>query len=146
MELVNKDLILLDINVSYRDDAIRVMADKMEECGYLNNRSEFTKDVISRENERPTSIGYSIAVPQARSQGVDKACIGFMRFNIPIQWDSHSKQVKIALMVGAPKGPENYTNDIQRLVFTNVLQESFRKSLLSAKDQEEIYNIFNNLK
>lgn len=85
MSLISPELVIFDSGVSYRDEAIKQMADAMEAAGKLSDKEQYLKDVFERENSASTAVGFSIATPHAKSSGVKEACLSFTRFKNPIQ-------------------------------------------------------------
>lgn len=141
MGLISPELIKFDCGVSYRDEAIKIMADMMEASGKLDDKEQYIKDVLDRESESTTAVGYAIAVPHAKSAGVKEACVGFMKFTHPIQWDANSKPIAMAFQIAVPKDAGNQHLEILGQIFRSLLHEDFRSRLAKASTTEEAINL-----
>lgn len=53
-----------------KTEAIEILADLMEKSGNLNNKEEYLKAVIAREESGSTGLGDGIATPHAKSAAV----------------------------------------------------------------------------
>lgn len=85
MSLMSKELVLFDCEANSKEDAVKSMAEAMDKAGFLANKEQYINDVFKREETATTAIGFSFATPHAKSEGVDKPCLGFMKFKNPIQ-------------------------------------------------------------
>lgn len=141
MSLMSKELVIMDCGVSYRDEAIKFMASTMAENGLLNDKEQYIKDVLKRENSASTAIGFSIATPHAKSSGVNETCIGFMKFNNPIQWDANSEKIKMAFQIAVPIDGGEQHLEILAAIFRNLIKEDFRKKLDEATTAEDICKV-----
>lgn len=86
MELMNEGLIVFDLEAASPEETVSKIAGVMEEQGRLNDRAAYVADVIKREEGAPTSIGFLIATPHAKSVHVKEPSLAFARLKDPVQW------------------------------------------------------------
>lgn len=83
MKTINK-LVLLEGNevVLSKEEAIKKLADKLEEAGFLTSCNEFLESVYLREEIAPTTVGYGIGLPHGKGSCVKESAVAFMRVKI----------------------------------------------------------------
>ena len=86
MELMNEGLVVFDLEAASPEETVSKIAGVMEEQGRLNDRAAYVADVIKREEGAPTSIGFLIATPHAKSVHVKEPSLAFARLKDPVQW------------------------------------------------------------
>lgn len=79
MELMNEGLVVFDLEAASPEETVSKIAGVMEEQGRLNDRAAYVADVIKREEGAPTSIGFLIATPHAKSVHVKEPSLAFAR-------------------------------------------------------------------
>lgn len=85
--LLNEDLILLDQDVRSAEDAIMLMASKLEELGYVQHG--YGEMVCEREKVFPTGLPgktMAIALPHTNPTLVNKAAIGVIIPRDPVKF------------------------------------------------------------
>ena len=75
-DLINKKSINLNLSSNNKMSVIDEMVDLVENSGNLNNKEEYKKAIIAREELSTTGIGEGIAIPHAKTSAVTKACLG----------------------------------------------------------------------
>ena len=74
-DLLDKKSVTLDLVASTKMEAIDKMVDLVENSGNLNNKEEYKKAIIAREEMSTTGIGEGVAIPHAKTKAVNKACL-----------------------------------------------------------------------
>ena len=115
MKTINK-LVLLEGNevVLSKEEAIKKLADKLEEAGFLTSCNEFLESVYLREEIVPTTVGYGIGLPHGKGSCVKESVVAFMRVKNPILWNiQDDEKVKIVFMLAVSEEEGKGThNDI----------------------------------
>lgn len=99
MELMNEGLIVFDLEAASPEETVSKIAGVMEEQGRLNDRAAYVADVIKREEGAPTSIGFLIATPHAKSVHVKEPSLAFARLKDPVQWANEKVQMVFQIAV-----------------------------------------------
>lgn len=141
---LNKDRIMLDIDVANKDEAIQAVSFSLKDAAEINDYAAFLKDVIKRESLGSTGIGGGTAIPHARTDAVQEFVIAMGRTRKGIDFGSLDKKpVRLIFLMGTPekKGLTEYLKIIAHL--SRLLKkESFRKTLLEAQTPGEIIKTF----
>ena len=61
-QVITTDLICLDVEAESKEDVIRLLAEKLDKAGRLNDKDEYIAEVFKREETDVTMI-FQLAVP-----------------------------------------------------------------------------------
>ena len=146
METINK-LVLLEGNevVLSKEEAIKKLADKLEEAGFLTSCNEFLESVYLREEIAPTTVGYGIGLPHGKGSCVKESVVAFMRVKNPILWNiQDDEKVKIVFMLAVSEEEGKGThNDILVELSKKILDSNFRNRIENSSSIEEIVKLIN---
>lgn len=111
LDICNKELICLNLEVKNKEDAIMKMAECIYKNGYVNDVEKYVKNVLDREEELTTGFGDGLAMPHGKASCVTKAALMIARFTEPIEWGSlDNKPVDIAFLLAIPEENEEDGN------------------------------------
>lgn len=146
MKTINK-LVLLEGNevVLSKEEAIKKLADKLEEAGFLTSCNEFLESVYLREEIAPTTVGYGIGLPHGKGSSVKESVVAFMRVKNPILWNiQDDEKVKIVFMLAVSEEEGKGThNDILVELSKKILDSNFRNRIENSSSIEEIVKLIN---
>ncbi|AVQ17953.1 PTS sugar transporter subunit IIA [Fusobacterium mortiferum] len=146
MKTINK-LVLLEGNevVLSKEEAIKKLADKLEEAGFLTSCNEFLESVYLREEIAPTTVGYGIGLPHGKGSCVKESVVAFMRVKNPILWNiQDDEKVKIVFMLAVSEEEGKGThNDILVELSKKILDSNFRNRIENSSSIEEIVKLIN---
>lgn len=146
MKTINK-LVLLEGNevVLSKEEAIKKLADKLEEAGFLTSCNEFLESVYLREEIAPTTVGYGIGLPHGKGSCVKESVVAFMRVKNPILWNiQDDEKVKIVFMLAVSEEEGKGThNDILVELSKKILDSNFRNRIENSSSIEEIGKLIN---
>lgn len=146
MKTINK-LVLLEGNevVLSKEEAIKKLADKLEEAGFLTSCNEFLESVYLREEIAPTIVGYGIGLPHGKGSCVKESAVAFMRVKNPILWNiQDDEKVKIVFMLAVSEEEGKGThNDILVELSKKILDSNFRNRIENSNSIEEIVKLIN---
>jgi len=145
--LINEDLIVLDMEGEDRDSIIKSLGELIDRNGNLNSVAEYLQTVFEREEKSSTGVGYGIAIPHGKSEGVDKPAIAFARLKEAVEWESFDdKPVKLVFLLAVPaKSESNEHLKILSTLSRNLLNEEFKDNLISAENTEDINDILSKM-
>lgn len=140
--MINRELIVLDSDLSNKEDIIRFLADKADKLKYITNLDKYIQAVENREKEFPTSIGYGVSIPHGKSEAVSEAFIAFMRSKSPIIWDQENQfPVSLVFLIGVPESKKETLHlKILAQISRKLMDENFRDSLLTV-NQEDAFKL-----
>lgn len=144
IELLTKDTINLSINSTEKMDAIEELVSVLDSANKLNDRAEFKKAILKREEQSTTGIGEGIAIPHAKTKAVKQAAIAFGRSSNGVDYDSLDGQPShFFFMIAAPEGANNTHLEALSRLSTILLKQEVRQLLLEANSEDDILNIIN---
>ena len=139
--LINKNLILVDLDVDSKDAAINMISRSIEKEGRLNDYDGFIKAVYDREEIFPTAIGYNFAIPHGKSDAVDTATVALGILKEEIQW-SEEETAKYIFVIAVPEKEAGDTHlQVLAKLSRMIMRDEFRDSLKNAASVEEVYDI-----
>jgi PTS system fructose-specific IIC component len=123
--------------------ALKELVDLVKDSPILRHPGEFLEDVLKREAASSTEIGEGVAIPHARTKGVQNfvVCLGISPKGIDFSSGSRVP-VKLVFLIGIPadkmQGYLSLLSHITHLVEKREAREQF----LSDKDPREIADLF----
>ncbi|WP_419890872.1 PTS fructose transporter subunit IIABC [Paenibacillus xylanexedens] len=132
--------IILDVTATTKAELIDELSQKLNDNGYLSDIEQFKKDIWAREEQVPTEVGFGIAIPHAKSTGVQSPAIIMGRSLSGIEYSTESCNLFFMIAVDQSSSSEH----LQTLskISTFLMDELFRAKLILARDQKEIVRLF----
>ena len=127
-----------------KSEAIEILADLMEKSGNLNNKEEYLKAVIAREESGSTGLGDGIATPHAKSAAVKEA--GLAAMVIPDGMDFEAldgNPSRLFFMIAAPDTASDLHVELLSKLAMMVMDPDFKESLIAAKSVDEFLKLIN---
>ncbi|MEG0286600.1 MAG: fructose PTS transporter subunit IIA [Vagococcus sp.] len=142
-EVISQDLILEDLNVETKGEALEALVKLLDTQGYLNDPEEFLADVLLREEEGVTGLGDGIAIPHGKSDGVKKTVIAIGKNKKGLDWGSLDDEVVEVIILFAVKKTDETTLHIKMLQKVAILlaDEELLHKLRNATTNLEIYEL-----
>ena len=142
-EIININMIKLNLEAKDKKEVIEKLAYILEEEGKLSDKKLYIEDVLDREKESTTGVGRLVAIPHGKSDGVKETSIVFARLNEGVEWDSLDGQpVKLVFLLAVKKQDACDTHlRILSKIAMNLMEDDFIDGLLSADNEEEIFNL-----
>lgn len=140
-DLLKKESISLNRELSSKSEAIDALIDLQEKAGNLNDKEEYKKGILAREEQGSTAIGNGIAIPHAKTSAV--AHPGLSSITVPSGVDYNAldgKPSNLLFMIAAPEDGDLHLEVLSRLM-TMLMDETFRNELLSAKTADEFISV-----
>lgn len=141
-DLLKKEGIKLDAKIGSKQEAIDTLVDLMAASGNLNDKEEYKKAVLAREELSTTGIGEGIAIPHAKTKAVRDAGLSSMVVKDGVDYDSlDGAPAHLFFMIAAPDGENNLHLEVLARLSTILMDESFRQKLINAKDKNEFLRL-----
>jgi len=148
-KLLDERLVLLDANVETSEEAIRLMATRLEELGFVN--PGYAQMVIDREKTFPTGLPgktMCIAIPHTDPTLVNTAAIGVIVPRRPVKFDMMGEpgsaldvSLIMPLVIKDPKSQINLLKAMMRVIQDGDLLVQIRDS----RDPKEIIELLHEL-
>ena len=142
VDLINKKSISLNLKATDKSDAIDKLVDLVNNSGNLNNKEEYKKAIIARENQSTTGIGEGIAIPHAKTSSVKNACLAAAICKDGVDYESFDGSLShLFFMIAAPEGANNTHLEVLSRLSTILMDEEFREKLINAKSEDEFLSL-----
>lgn len=139
--LITKELIALDLDLSTKEEVIKEMAKLIEAQGKLHDYDDYIKQVFEREKDFATSIGFEVAIPHGKTNAVKCASLAFTRLKNEIQW-SEDEKVKYVFLIAVPETEAGDTHlKILAQLSRKIMREEFREKLKTSSGIDEILSV-----
>ncbi len=140
--LIKSENIILNLEARTKDAMLDEMIAKLNQNGYLKNAKKFKKDVLAREEEGNTGIGFGFGIPHAKSKQVKKCCIAIGVSQAGIAYDAFDeKPVHYVFLLAIEEKESQLHLQALATLSRKFMHNSFRESLAHAKTVEEIYQL-----
>lgn len=132
----------LDLKVSNKAEAIDKIVDLMDNTGNLNDKEEYKKAILAREELSTTGIGDGIAIPHGKTKAVKKASLAAAVCKNGVDYDAlDGAPVYLFFMIAVPDNSNNLHLEVLARLSTILMDEDFRKKLIACTDKEEFLRL-----
>lgn len=141
--IIDKRNIALDLSAQTKREALESLASKLYENGILTDQQGFLTDVLKREAEFSTGIGFGIAIPHAKSKYVKTAAVAIGRLAKGISYSEAADEepVDVLFMIAVPEQEGNAHLKILQKLSRKIMDEKFRSQIKEARGSDEILEI-----
>ncbi|MBT2574327.1 PTS sugar transporter subunit IIA [Bacillus sp. ISL-51] len=146
-DIISTELIEPHLSGETRDDIINEMIQKLSRKGILLSESGFKQAILNREEQGTTAIGMNIAIPHGKSEAVRKPSVAFGIKRSGVDWNSlDGSDAKLIFMIAVPKeSGGNQHLKILQMLSRKLMDDSYRKRLLSVQTKEEAYELLDEI-
>ena len=145
--VIKKDIIFLNLKANSREEALDAIVDGMAAGGYVSDKAKYMAAIQEREKSGTTGIGFGVAIPHGKSEGVVSPCVAYARLATPVEWNSFDgKPVTNIFLIGVPKA--NAGNEHLKILIAlskKLMHEDFRADLEKAGTADEILDVQRNM-
>lgn len=89
-DLIQPDLINLTLHGTTKKEVLEELVALLDDAGIISDRVKFYNEIIARENEGHTGIGFGNAIPHGKSETVNIPRIACGKKDPEIVWDPQS--------------------------------------------------------
>ncbi|MDP6542244.1 MAG: PTS sugar transporter subunit IIA [Phycisphaerales bacterium] len=144
LDIVVKESIIVQLKATTRDAAISELIDTLVTAGAVNEdqRDEFVKAVIRRENKGSTGFGHGVAVPHVKHTDIEKMYVAVGNSEDGIDFKALDREPvhSIMLLLSPEDQPENHL-DAMEAIFGNLSQDTFRRFLRQATSPDDVITL-----
>jgi len=141
--LLSERCIVLNLELSLKSQVIDKMLSLVADHPGVSDIGKLREDVLRREQDMSTGIGKSLALPHAKSAGVNQPVLAFATLLKVIDFDSiDSEPVKIVFLLATPE--EMLAEHLKLLGRITKLagREDVRRRLVLAQSPGEVIKLF----
>jgi len=141
-DFLDKRAIEPNLKSRTKQEVLEELTNLLERTGRVTNREEFLKVIREREELGSTGIGYNIAIPHARSSGIQSLVGAFGISKKGIDFDALDKEpVYLFFMLAAPQNAGGDYLKALALISRFLRRKKVRQALMEANTIEEIEQI-----
>lgn len=143
-EILNKDNIALNVDVSSRDELLQYLADFSKKLGYSTDSDAVYKKYLAREAQSSTGMEKGIAIPHAQDKTINGSAMLIAKLVKPIDWKTFdNKPVDIVISFLIPDADDG-SSHLEYLSSTSklLMHSEFVDALRKAQTKDEILNLF----
>ena len=142
VDLLHKQGMNLNIKPTSKEQCINELVDLMDKTGNLNNKEEYKKAILAREELSTTGIGDGIAIPHGKTNAVKKASLAAAVCKEGVDYDSlDGMPVNLFFMIAVPDNSDNLHLEVLARLSTILMDEDFRKKLIECSDKDEFLKL-----
>ena len=132
------------LNALTKKQLFQEMAELALSCGVVAKDTIKVRDIVAAVSERErlgsTGVGYGVAIPHARLEGIDAVHAVFARLDAPMEYDSiDERPVDLVVLLLAPAGASSLHLKALAQVSRLMRREDIRERLRSAPNNEALY-------
>ncbi|MCB4989705.1 fructose-specific PTS transporter subunit EIIC [Streptococcus mutans] len=143
-DLLNKDVMLLDLQATTKEAAIDEMVSKLVEQGIVTDFDTFKAGIMNREAQTSTGLGDGIAMPHSKNKAVKEATVLFAKSNKGVDYEAlDGEPVDLFFMIAAPDGANDTHLAALAELSQYLLKDDFADKLRQVTNPDDVINLFN---
>ncbi|NOI66839.1 hypothetical protein F0227_11435 [Vibrio sp. 99-8-1] len=146
--ITDASLINIKMTFNCRDEAIRALAEQLNQQGKLHDLDEYLEAVYAREAHGATALGEGLAVPHGKTDAVKEAAFAVATLAEDVKWpgideDDDEEDVNLIFLIAIPNAEAGSTHMHLLTALTSTLvDDDVREAVLNASSADEILTIF----
>ena len=143
-DLLNKKVMLLDLQATTKEAAIDEMINSMVDNGVVTDFDVFKAGIMAREAQTSTGLGDGIAMPHSKNAAVKEATVLFAKSNKGVDYESLDGQpTDLFFMIAAPEGANDTHLAALAELSKYLMQDGFADRLRKVTSPDEVIAAFN---
>lgn len=147
MELFREDTIYLDFKAQSKHETIVKLVDLLDQAGILNDKNIYQQEILAREEQSTTGIGFGIAIPHAQTTAVKETRVAFAISKNGIDYDSEDKTpVYLIFMIAACNDEVDLHLQMLAQLSRKLIDPVFRNRLMACTTKKTALQILQEIK
>ena len=143
-DLLNKKVMLLDLQATTKEAAIDEMINSLVDNGVVTDFDVFKAGIMAREAQTSTGLGDGIAMPHSKNAAVKEATVLFAKSNKGVDYESLDGQpTDLFFMIAAPEGANDTHLAALAELSKYLMQDGFAVRLRKVTSPDEVIAAFN---
>ena len=143
-DLLNKKVMLLDLQATTKEAAIDEMINSLVDNGVVTDFDVFKAGIMAREAQTSTGLGDGIAMPHSKNAAVKEATVLFAKSNRGVDYESLDGQpTDLFFMIAAPEGANDTHLAALAELSKYLMQDGFADRLRKVTSPDEVIAAFN---
>ena len=141
-DILQKNAIILNLEAVNKTQLLTQMAQYIASLHDLKDKPLIVHKILDREAEMSTGIGFGIAIPHARIEGIDSVFMIAARLSKGIEFNAIDEQpVHLIFMMLSPANTTNPYTQILSALSRIMSYEEIRQSLIQSDSAESFLSI-----
>lgn len=143
-DLLNKKVMLLDLQATTKEAAIDEMINSLVDNGVVTDFDVFKAGIMAREAQTSTGLGDGIAMPHSKNAAVKEATVLFAKSNKGVDYESLDGQpTDLFFMIAAPEGANDTHLAALAELSKYLMQDGFADRLRRVTSADDVIAAFN---
>ncbi|MEI3233825.1 MAG: PTS sugar transporter subunit IIA [Intestinibacter bartlettii] len=132
----------MNLKSKTKQDVINEMVELLDKNGILNNKNEFKKEILEREELSSTGFGNGIAIPHAKTSAVKipRVAVGISKDGFDFDSVDGNKANLIFMIAAGDDDNDLHLKTLSHLA-QNLMDDEFVKEILNSKSKKEIVQL-----
>ena len=141
-DILQKNAVIINLEAPNKTELLTQMAKYLASLYDLKDQALVVQKILDREAEMSTGIGYGIAIPHARIDGIDRVYMIAARSVKGIEFDAIDEQpVHLVFMMLSPSNASSQYTQILSSLSRIMSYEEVRKGLIETDDPEKFLSV-----
>lgn len=141
-DILQKNAIIINLEASTKTELLIQMAEYLASLYDLKDKAMVVQKIMNREAEMSTGIGFGIAIPHARMEGIDRVYMIAARIIKGIEFNAIDEQpVHLIFMMISPANTTSPYTQILSSLSRIMSYEEIRQSLIEADTPESFLSV-----
>ncbi|MFB3854121.1 MAG: phosphoenolpyruvate--protein phosphotransferase [Vicinamibacterales bacterium] len=144
LPLVHPDLVVFDRECRTREEAAKLLADRLYVAGRTVRPRDIEEAIAAREAVYSTGFGHGFAIPHCRTDALVADSLAVARLSEPVPWDSlDGEPVHTVIFLGIRESSEAVGAHMRVLaaLARRLMHDEFRDALRSAPDEAALCEV-----
>ena len=142
-DLLNKKVMLLDLQATTKEAAIDEMINSLVDNGVVTDFDVYKAGIMAREAQTSTGLGDGIAMPHSKNAAVKEATVLFAKSNKGVDYESLDGQpTDLFFMIAAPEGANDTHLAALAELSKYLMQDGFADRLRKVTSPDEVIAAF----
>ncbi|MCA1358684.1 PTS fructose transporter subunit IIABC [Streptococcus iniae] len=142
-DLLNKDLMILDLQATSKEAAIDEMISNLVDNKVVTDFETFKAGIMAREAQTSTGLGDGIAMPHSKNSAVSQASVLFAKSNKGVDYASLDGQATdLFFMIAAPDGANDTHLAALAQLSQYLLKDGFADQLRKTRSADDVIALF----
>ena len=141
-DLYKENTVCMNLKSKTKQDVINEMVELLDKNGILNNKNEFKKEILEREELSSTGFGNGIAIPHAKTSAVKipRVAVGISKDGFDFDSVDGNKANLIFMIAAGDDDNDLHLKTLSHLA-QNLMDDEFVKEILNSKIKKEIVQL-----
>lgn len=141
-DIITLDCIDINLKGNTKSEIIDEMIDILYKAGKLNDREEYKKEILKREQQGSTGMEEGIAIPHAKTNAVKNSTVAIGISKKGVDYESLDGELShLFFMIAASDTSADSHIEILSKITTLLLEDEIREGILHANSKEQLLNI-----